>query len=194
MASTAMTAMRVEVSDDRADRRREQAAGQEGQRPGTDRVSARSPTSTRWRAVPMWMTVQTKAGIGHGPRVFVPLARLKEENGELRDPTARHTSSNRPRSMLRTASPRTATMRFAPTTASALLIRSCGATTRDTPRSRPMRRGRRPALRTSICLCLLLAQRSLAQRRLVQRLQRLAATSRRDLHQPGSGKAGGHHQ
>ncbi len=37
MASTAMTAMRVEVSDDSADRRREQPAGPEGQRPGTDR-------------------------------------------------------------------------------------------------------------------------------------------------------------
>jgi len=35
---------------------------------------------------PMWVAVQTKAGIGHGPRVFVPLARLKEENGELRVP------------------------------------------------------------------------------------------------------------
>ena len=32
---------------------------------------------------PMWVAVQTKAGIGRGPRVFVPLARLKEENGEL---------------------------------------------------------------------------------------------------------------
>jgi hypothetical protein len=35
---------------------------------------------------PMWVAVQTKAGIGRGPRVFVPLARLKEENGELRVP------------------------------------------------------------------------------------------------------------
>jgi hypothetical protein len=35
---------------------------------------------------PMWVAVQTKAGIGHGPRVFIPLARLKEENGELRAP------------------------------------------------------------------------------------------------------------
>jgi hypothetical protein len=25
-------------------------------------------------------------GIGHGPRVFIPLARLKEESGELRVP------------------------------------------------------------------------------------------------------------
>ena len=35
---------------------------------------------------PMWVAVQTKAGIGHGPRVFIPLARLKEEDGELRVP------------------------------------------------------------------------------------------------------------
>jgi hypothetical protein len=33
---------------------------------------------------PMWVAVQTKAGIGKGPRVFIPLARLKEEDGELR--------------------------------------------------------------------------------------------------------------
>lgn len=35
---------------------------------------------------PMWVAVQTKAGIGKGPRVFIPLARLKEEDGELRVP------------------------------------------------------------------------------------------------------------
>lgn len=35
---------------------------------------------------PMWVSVQTKAGIGHGPRVLIPLARLKEEDGQLRVP------------------------------------------------------------------------------------------------------------
>jgi hypothetical protein len=35
---------------------------------------------------PMWVAVQTKAGISDGPRVFIPLARLKEEDGELRVP------------------------------------------------------------------------------------------------------------
>jgi len=32
---------------------------------------------------PMWVAIKTKAGMRSGPRVFVPLARLKEENGEL---------------------------------------------------------------------------------------------------------------
>jgi len=35
---------------------------------------------------PMWVAVQTKAGMGRGPTVFIPLARLKEEDGELRVP------------------------------------------------------------------------------------------------------------
>lgn len=32
------------------------------------------------------MAVDTKAGIGIGPRVFIPLAGLEEEDGELRVP------------------------------------------------------------------------------------------------------------
>jgi len=28
-------------------------------------------------AFPMWVAIQTKAGVGHGPRVFISLARLK---------------------------------------------------------------------------------------------------------------------
>jgi hypothetical protein len=35
---------------------------------------------------PMWVAVDTKAGIGRGPRVFIPLARLKEKDGDLRVP------------------------------------------------------------------------------------------------------------
>jgi len=65
--------------------------------------------------------------------------------------TSSHAPSSRPRSMLRTPSPRSATPRFAPTTASAPLIPSCVVTTRQVRGVRARRGGADgPARRTSI--------------------------------------------
>jgi hypothetical protein len=82
MASTAMTAMRVEVSDDRADRRRSKLPCRKVSDQARTELGAITDVYAMESGFPMWVTVQTKAGIGHGPPVFVPLARLKEENGE----------------------------------------------------------------------------------------------------------------
>jgi hypothetical protein len=41
--------------------------------------------------VPMWITLEISTGIGRKRRVFVPVARLKQEDGELRVPySSRH--------------------------------------------------------------------------------------------------------
>ncbi len=45
---------------------------------------------------PMWVTVEASFGMGDKRRVFIPLARLKEEDGELRVPYSKAHVQNTP--------------------------------------------------------------------------------------------------
>jgi len=45
---------------------------------------------------PMWVSVEMSAGIGGGRTVFIPLARIKDENGELRVPYSKQRIGDAP--------------------------------------------------------------------------------------------------